>query len=384
MRRLLRLLPVAFRQVIRHRTRSGLAIGGVALAMFLFCCVQGLQRGVAAVTEQSAAETRLVVYRENRFCPFTSRLPERYEETIARIPGVVEVIPVQVVVNNCRTSLDVVTFRGIRREDTDQLFGRVTMLDGSREAFLARGDAALLGETLATRRGLKPGDRFDAAGITVTVAGIIASSLPEDRHVAYVDLPFLQQAAGRRGLGVVTQFNVTVNDPKNLDTVAAAIDEAFRNDTDPTSTRSEKAFAASAARDIVEIAGFSRWLALGCLVAVLALVGNAIVLSVQDRISEHAVLQTLGFRATDVALLIVSEGAIIGLAGGLLGAAAAIALMRWGGWVLSVEGISIELAADWAPFTLGIVVAALLGTLAGLVPAMRAGRREIAEAFRAV
>ncbi|MCA9284352.1 MAG: ABC transporter permease [Phycisphaerales bacterium] len=379
-----RMLPLVLKQIVRHRTRTLLTVGGVALAMFLFCCVQGLQNGVAAATERSAADTRLVVYRQSRFCPFASRLPERYLSTIESIPGVASAVPIKIVVNNCRASLDVVTFRGVPQHAVDTILARLHLLDGSIEAFRARSDAALVGASLASRRGLKVGDRFDAAGVTVSVAGIVASEEAQDRNVAYVDLAFLQQAAGRGGLGVVTQFNVTVDDPKRLEEVAKSIDEAFRHDADPTTTRSEKAFVAAAARDIVEIARFTRWLAAGCLLAVLALVGNAIVLSVQDRIAEHAVLQTLGFRGATIAWLVIAEGIVLGVAGGVVGGAAALVVLRWGGWAMSVEGISVELAGDTLAVALGIAAAALLGALAGLVPAWRAGRREIAECFRAV
>ena len=51
--------------------------------MFLFTAVETLQRSLAKATEATAADTTLVVYRQNRFCPSTSRLPEHY---VARHP----------------------------------------------------------------------------------------------------------------------------------------------------------------------------------------------------------------------------------------------------------------------------------------------------------
>ena len=94
----------------------------------------------------------------------------------------------------------------------------------------------------------------------------------------------------------MTQFNVKVDQPSQLDTVASAIDDLFHTAEAPTTTRSEKAFVAHVATDIIELIEFTRWLGYGCLAAVLALVGNAIVLSAQDRIKSHAILQTLGGR----------------------------------------------------------------------------------------
>jgi putative ABC transport system permease protein len=381
----LKFIPLVFKQIVRHRTRTLLTVAGVATAMFLFAAVQAMQAGVREATQTTARDTTLVVYRQNRFCPATSRLPEYYGDRIAKVPHVVSVIPMQIVVNNCRTSLDVVTFRGVPEDDfTSSYAPRLKILDGSVESWTSRTDAALLGETLANRRGLRVGDRFDAAGVTVFVAGVIRSTEPQDQNVAYVHLNFLQRASGNRKLGVVTQFNVKVDDPARLEEVAKAIDANFAKDPDPTSTSAEKAFVARAAADVIGIVNFTRWLGWGCLAAVLALVGNAIVLSVQDRIREHAVLQTLGFTGSLIARLIVIEGLTLGLIGGLLGTMGAMALVRFGHVSLSSEGLSIQMSAGAGVVVAGLVIAGTLGAVASLIPAFQASRREITACFRAV
>jgi putative ABC transport system permease protein len=228
------------------------------------------------------------------------------------------------------------------------------------------------------------GDRFDAAGVTVFVAGIVRSSEPQDQNVAYVHLPFLQRASGDRRLGVVTQFNVKVDDPQRLETVARAIDAEFARDAEPTQTSAEKAFVARAAADVVNLVGFTQYLGWGCLAAVLALVGNAIVLSVQDRIKEHAVLQTLGYQSGLIARLIIAEGLLLGTMGGLIGMAIALAAVSWGNFSISSEGLSVQLHAGVRVVVLGLLTSAVLGVVAGLVPAIQASRREITTCFRAV
>jgi putative ABC transport system permease protein len=381
----LRFLPLVWKQIVRHRARTSLTLAGVAVAMFLFTAVQAMQAGVRRATQTTAKDTTLVVYRQNRFCPATSRLPEYYGDRIAKLPHVVSVVPMKIVVNNCRTSLDVVTFRGVPEEQfVEQYVKDFKVLDGSVEQWKNRTDAALLGETLATRRGLKTGDRFDAAGITVYVAGVVRSDEPQDQNVAYVHLPFLQRASGDRRLGVVTQFNVKVDDPKQLEPVAAAIDAEFAHDPEPTQTSAEKAFVARAAADVVHLVGFTQYLGWGCLAAVLALVGNAIVLSVQDRIKEHAVLQTLGYRGSLIARLIVTEGLMLGLIGGAIGMAAALLAVRLGNVSISTDGLSVQMTTNASVVVIGLLVSASLGVVAGLVPAIQASRREITQCFRAV
>lgn len=376
-------LPYVRKQITRNRVRSLLTILGIAIAMFLFTSVQAMNRGVTVATSATANDTTLVVYREDRFCPSTSQLPQDYQSRIERVEGVRSVTPMKIVVSNCRTSLDVVTFRGVPKQQFMQGPGAdFEVVSGSIQDWQGRTDAALIGETLAQRRGLKPGMRFDAAGITAYVAGVVRSPDPQDQNVAYTALEFVQ-LAGRDQLGVVTQFNVKVHDASMLEQVAEDIDEVFRTAQEPTATFSEKAFIGRVADDIIELVGFARWLGLGCLAAVLALVANSIVLGVQSRVSEHAVLQTLGFSGRLVAGLIIAEGVLLSLIGGALGAIAALLVARMGSFALSVEGTSIPIVANSALLISGILICGVIGILAGLVPAWQASRKEIAACFRA-
>ena len=96
----MKLANLALKNLTRNRLRSLLTILGVAAGMFLYTSVQTMQHSLSTATESSAADTTLIVYRENRFCPSTSRLPEHYLSTIERLEGVREVIPIQIAVNN--------------------------------------------------------------------------------------------------------------------------------------------------------------------------------------------------------------------------------------------------------------------------------------------
>ncbi len=380
----LSLLPLIIKQATRNRVRSLLTISGIAIAMFLFTSIQAMQTGVNEATTASADDTKLVVYRKDRFCPATSQLPQDYQSRIERIAGVTSALPIKVVVTNCGTSLDVVTFRGVPKESfLEDREGKIEVLSGSTQEWMSRSDATLVGETLAKRRGLQVGKTFDAAGIRAYVAGIIRSEELQDGNTAFASLDFIQ-LAGRNQLGIVTQFDVTVNDSSQLEPVAEAIDEMFRTAQEPTMTATENTFIAQIASDMIELVGFARWLGIGCLIAVMALIGNAIVLSVQSRIAEHAILQTLGFRNWQIALLIVGEGALIATIGAVVGGAAAIAATKMTSFSLSVEGQSIPILAGPELLLTGLLVCASLGVVAGIIPAIQASRREITACFRAV
>jgi putative ABC transport system permease protein len=379
----LRTATLALRMLMRHRARATLAILGIAIAVFLLCAERAMHAGVREATEANERDTRLIVYRANRFCPFTSRVPERYDGDIASIPGVRNAVPMQIVVSNCRASLDVVVFRGVRAEDAERtLAPRLRFLDGSLAEFLARGDGALVGSALAERRRLRVGDRFASAGVTVTVTGVVEAEGAQDRNACFVQLPFLQSSVGGVQGGDVTQFEVEVDDPRRMEEVARAIDARFAADVAPTSTRAEKAFVARAAEDLVTIARFAGWVGIAALVAVFALVANSIVLSLEGRMREIAVLQAIGYRARLVAFAIVSEGALLALAGSALGAGAAYLLLALGDLGIGAEGVMIEFRPSPAATVAATGAALAVGIAAGALPAAAAARRSIVEGLR--
>ena len=169
-----------------------------------------------------------------------------------------------------------------------------------------------------------------------------------------------------------------------LDVIASQIDEAFEHDEFPTSTRSEKAFVGQAAKDIIELVGFASWLGWGALFTVFALVANAIIIAMRDRIRDHAVLQTLGFTGGLIGMMVVIEGAILGLTGGAIGVLAAWVVARVGRYSMTMEGLNVEISSDPIILVIGITIALALGVLAGIVPAWRVSRLEISQCFRAV
>ncbi|MCB1101069.1 MAG: FtsX-like permease family protein, partial [Kiritimatiellae bacterium] len=224
-------------------------------------------------------------------------------------------------------------------------------------------------------------DAFEAAGVRVTISGILTSPNLQDNDVAYVHLPFLQQAS-RRGLGEVTQFNVRVEDPAHLEEVAAAIDATFKTAEEPTHTQPEKAFFAQAARELIELTGFTRWIGLGAVIAVLGLVANAVLLVVRTRIRENAVLQTLGYPDSAIAWLVLLEGLLLGLAGGLIGAGSAMGFLAISHITFGNEGQVMSITPDPGLFLSGLLLALVLGGLASTYPAWMAVRRPIVESLR--
>jgi putative ABC transport system permease protein len=333
------------------------------------------------MTRGRQAERTLVVFQANRFCPSTSRLPQDYESTIRKVPGVADVVPMQVYVNNCRASLDLVLFHGLPPEKL-KTARDIQMLSGNREEFDSRTDAALVGSALARRRNLSPGQRFTIGEISVAVVGVFAAATPAEENVLYTHLAFLQRAKGRN-VGEATLFEVHLNEGADPEVVCRDIDAAFRDDRVPTDTRPKGVFQASVVGDLVELIGWASFLGYACLGLVLSLVATTAVMAVQDRVREHAVLQAIGYSSPRVFGLVLSEGVLVSVAGGLLGVGAALAVLWWGKIAVGTEGVTIALSPSPWLAAQGLAVSAVVGVLAGAVPAWRAATAEIVTALRA-
>jgi len=373
--------PYVLKSLLRHRARTLLTVSGSAVALFVFAFIGAAQQGLADMTRGQLAERTLIVFQANRFCPSTSRLPEDYADTIRKVPGVKDVVPVQVFLNNCRASLDVVLFHGLPPEKLKSA-RHLKLVAGEPGAFDRQTDAALVGGVLAHRRGLSPGQKFTIGEITVTVAGIFAAETPAEENVLYTHLDFLQRAKGRNMVGQATLFEVHLHEDANPEAVCRQIDAGFRTDRVATDTRPRGIFQASVVGDLVELIGWANYLGYACVGLVLALVATTTVMAVQDRVREHAVLQAIGYSSPHVFGLVLSEGLIVSIAGGVFGVGAALAVLWWTRLAVGTEGVTIALSPSVMLGVRGLGVSTLVGVVAGTIPAWQAARAEIVTALR--
>jgi putative ABC transport system permease protein len=373
-------LPYVRKNVLGHRVRTAMTVAGTALLLFLFLFVTSVQNGLNRVLE--ARDDKLIVFQAYRFCPSSSQLPVFYADTIRGVPGVKEVLPVKVVVNNCRASLDTVVFHGVDPKLLPAAHPNLRFLSGDWGAFQARTDAALVGRRIAERRDLKPGQSFTVAGVTVQVAGVFASDAVGEENVIYTHLALLGNPTSHHEFHA-TLFEVQLNDPAQAEAVAAAIDAKIKDKFEvPTETKPQKAHYANALADLLDLIGLTRWLGFVCVGVVVVLVANSVVMAAQDRVKEHAVLQTLGFSGPRVVSLMLTESCLISLAGGVLGTAACVAFLAWKPMSLSTEGVSIDFLASPILVVWGLGLSLVVGLVAGAVPAWQAGRAEIVSSLR--
>lgn len=374
-------LPYTLKTLWRHRSRTILTVSGSAVALFVFCFVGSVQEGMNDLGRRQAAKGSLITFQANKFCPATSHLPQDYDRKIASLDGVREVVPIQVFTNNCRASLDVVVFYGIPPQKLRKARD-FELVAGNWAEFEGHQDAAVVGRAVASRRRIKVGNKFSIGDLSVNVAGIFSSHDPAEENYIYSHLEFLQRGRGLNLVGTVTQLEILLEDGIDPTAKCQAIDEKFRGGPIQTDTRPKGIFQAKSLGDLTQLIGMAHYLGYACVGLVLALVATTTVMSVQDRIQEHAVLQTIGFSGPKVFGLVMTESVLLSIAGGLLGVSSAMLMLKLSSLSVGAEAVTIAFTPSSRLALTGLVVSAMAGILAGIAPAYHAAHAEIVPALR--
>jgi len=376
-------LPYILKTLWRHRSRTVLTVSGSAVALFVFCFVGAVQEGMNDLQRRQAAKGSLIVFQANKFCPATSHLPQDYDQKIMQLEGVRDVVPIQVFTNNCRASLDVVVFYGV---PPDKLHAArdFELVAGSWQEFEQHQDAAVVGRAVAGRRDLDVGDKFTIGGLSVNVAGIYRSDDPAEENYIYSHLEFLQRGHGMDLVGTVTQLEVLLQEGTEPTAECEEIDDMFRGGPVETDTRPKGVFQTKALGDLTQLIAMAHYIGYACVGLVLALVATTTIMSVEDRIQEHAVLQTIGFSARRVFSLVIIESICLSIIGGAIGVASAMIALKLSSLSVGAEAVTIAFTPSARLALTGLVVSCLAGALAGLAPAWHAARTEIVPALRNV
>ena len=150
---MLRFCPYVLKTLWRHRTRTLLTVSGTAVALFVFAFVGAVQEGLAGLTERPAGRADADRLSGQPLLSEHQQAAGGLRPTaFARSPGVKDVVPIKVFMNNCRASLDVVVFNGMPAEKL-RTFRDLTLLQGDWATFEKQRDAALVGRTVSSAAG---------------------------------------------------------------------------------------------------------------------------------------------------------------------------------------------------------------------------------------
>lgn len=387
----MKVFKLIFKNALRHKLRSTLTILGIAVAVFSF----GLIRTIIDawyVGVEASAQNRLVT---RSAVSLVMPLPLSYREQLAKIPGVQRVANAN-------------WFGGIYKDpknffasfavDPDYLamYPEFVVSPDQMEEYLKERNACIVGRKIAAKFGWKLGQTVQLTGTIFpgdwdfTIRGIYHGAEKGTDETAFIfRWDYLNERTRERNpefADYVGWYMVQIAGNADGAAISQTIDKQFKNSFAETLTETERAFQQSFVAMSGTIILAMRVISIVVIFIILLVLANTIAMGARERMSEYAVLKTLGFRPFHVIGLIGGESMLIAILGFVAGAIISIFGIRSIGEFIT-ENIGnffpiFELKNQTLVMAFGASI--VVGFVAALFPAWRAVKMKISDGLRQI
>ena len=381
-------LKLIERNMRRNLRRTVLTMLTIALAAFIYTVLVSVPASMDRVIKDASGTLRL--FTVNKTAPWED-LPARYCSDIEKMPGVAACVGITGWFATWRdVSNNILAFAA--GPEIADVFPDYRLSREHQELAARDRRSATVGAVLMKKMGWKIGDHITLRG---TDAGhmqmefIIIGEIENDRYpntFLFRRDYFMEtlKANGKAEQDYAWNIIVRAQTAADLAPLTRDIDEHFANSDYETRTMTESDAVASGLSALGNIRAIVFSLCAVVVLTVLLIAANSTAMMVRERISEVAVMRSLGFTRGAVAVLLFGECAFIGAIGGTVGASLALWMFHGGitlGAALGGNG-ALWVTPDQA--LNASVVALAVSVVSGLVPIIEALRVSPAMAFRKV
>ncbi|MCH8489832.1 MAG: FtsX-like permease family protein, partial [Oceanicaulis sp.] len=374
------------KNLFRKRLRAILLIVSILVAFLIFGMLGAMQNAFSMGTTAAAQERLVTVNRIN----FTVAMPYAYWDRINQVEGVRVVAPASWFGGYYQEPQNFVQSFAVDPQSYIDAYPELVFAEAEREAFIQTRTCAAIGQALVTQYGWAVGDRIplmsniwqQQGGGQAWEMDICAifddadGTYPTNYLMFHYEYFNESLAFGRDSFHWMT---VVTDDASRNDEISQAIDALFANSPAETSTTTEAAFNEAFMEQFGNIGLILTWVIAAAFATILMIVGTTMVMAVNERTREIAVLKTLGFTEPRIFRMILWEALLLSFAGGLIGLGLA---------ALASSAASAAMSGFLPPFGLSLVnvataiaFMAALGFITGLLPAWNAMRVRISDAL---
>lgn len=372
-------VPVSYnlRSLLERRGRTAFTLAGIAAVVSVYIVMNSVSGHMSSLFRTTGQPDEIVVLQAGSVNPELSSVSRSSTGWLGTQDGVAQGAEGPLV----SPELSVASRLG-DGAGADVMLRGVTPIARSfyREVTIEQGEPpgpgkrVVVGEKLARARRVKAGDTLSFEGTTWSVAGVFSARGAVYEQEIWTDLDDLAAATRRPG---PTHFTVRA---ASRDAAKALVARICDQRAEPLQAlTSEAAYA--------RIGGMSIWMsALGQFIAVVIALGavfggmNTMFSAVAHRRREIGILRAVGYRPGAILASFLLESLLIGLAGGLLGAALSFAVARLPLQIpfLLENDVGIRAGNIGA----GLILAVGVAVLGGLLPAVTAARMQVVDALR--
>ncbi len=384
----MKFFPYVLRSLFRKKTRSILTIGSIVLPFFVICVLGTLLMALDADPSGGRGMYRLVVRHKVSLANF---IPEAYRERIAQLPGVKDVTILNWFGGQYKDNRPENMFArfGCEPESLLRIFDEVTIVEGTAADWTSDRSGALVGERLMKKYGWKIGDKFVLKGdifpinLELTVRAVFRGS---DETGVYFDRKAVEEALPF-AKGQVGTFWIKAESAAAAQQLPRAVDALFENSSFPTKTETEKEFQNGFVSMLGNVKAVVVGISTAIVLVILLISANTMAMAARERVTEIAVLRTLGFSKPLILTLIVGESLLLSATGAFMGLGLFRLLFPGFREVLlnsPMAGFAAGMQLFPEVLATGVAVTLVVGLVAGIVPAIRSAQRSIPDGLRQV
>jgi putative ABC transport system permease protein len=386
------LATYARRNLFRRRGRAIMTIAAVTVAVLIFCAIRTFIVAWNTGADQAAADRLAIRHKVS----ITMQLPKHYIDQLREVPGVKAATWANWF--GAKDPKERLPFFAGFAVDQDSFFDvqdDMKVTPDELAAWKQTPSGAIVGDQLAKAFHVKVGDRLVInsdiypGDWEFKVVGIYT---PVRKTVDRTSLIFRWDYLNNDPRAVFSKEHIgwmiaRVTDPAGGAEIAKRIDAKFEGNDDQTLTMSERAFALAFLGGFAAVLGAFNWVSLVILLIMTLILANTIAMSARERTHEYGVLRAIGFPPGHILGFIVGESLLIAVVGGLLGIGVVWLLINHGLGPVMAENMNGVFQNFFAPgwvLAVALGAAAVLGVIAGAIPAALASRLKITDALRRV
>jgi putative ABC transport system permease protein len=385
------LVGLAARNALRNRFRTLLTVAGVAVAVIAFVLLRTVITSWNVAAEYSAKDRIGTRHKVS----FVISLPKRYVDTIREVDGVTKATWMNWTgLKDGKNPDNFFAAFAVDARSFLDVYDEVVVPPEQRTKWLEDRQGAIVGSALAKQLGVKQGDKLTLQGTifpgdwTFNVAAVYTASRKSfDQSSLIFHWDYLNESLKDTQRDQIGWVVSRIDDAGRGADVSTAIDRIFDQYDVQTITMSERQMNLSFIGMLSAILKAVDIVTAIILLILLMILANTIAMGVRERTSEYGALRALGFSPGHIRFFIIGESTTVGLLAGVLGVAIAWPLVN-GGMSRFIEenmgGMFPYFRVEDGTIVLALVLALVLGALAGVVPALQAGRLTVVNALRRV
>lgn len=384
----MKLLKIIYRNTFRHWLRSGLTILGLAITVMAFVIIRTTID--AWYTQAEAASPNRLITRHA--VSLTFFLPLAYEQKIESVDGVADVSHATWFGGVYIEPQNFFAQFAVAPDNYIEMYPEFVVDSEAIDRWNTERNTAIVGVKLAERFGWKIGDRVQLTGTIFPgdwdfiIGGIYTGAKENTDENAflfrwdYLDERLRKEAPMRSGY--VGTFAIEIDDPDQAAAISERVDNLFKNSAYETRTETEEAFNLSFVAMASAIVNGLKAISIMVIGIVMLVLGNTMAMTARERVSEYAVMKTIGFRPVHIVGLIFGESLFMAVVGGAVGLAIAFPISK----VIAIALSSFFPVFGIQVMTLGyaLVAALVVGFLAAIFPTLKAIRTPIVDGLRIV